>query len=61
MQPDAWDKIDGDTQAAELEQAVTLLPQPVAIAVKGQGLIVVDYDLWKDKIRALQKRGDSNE
>lgn len=61
MQPAVWDKIDGDTQAAELEQAVTLLPQPVAIIVKGQGLIVVEYNLWKEKILALQKRGESNE
>jgi hypothetical protein len=61
MQPDAWDRIDGDTLAAELEQAVALLPQPVAILVKGQGLVVVEYNLWKEKIHALQKRGESNE
>jgi hypothetical protein len=56
-----WDKMDGDTQAAELEQAVTLLPQPVAIVVKGQGLVVVEYHLWKEKIRALQSGGESHE
>ncbi len=61
MQPAAWDKIDGETQPAELEQAVALLPQPVAVAVKGQGLVVVDYDVWKEKIRAFQQRGESYE
>lgn len=61
MQADAWDKIDGDTQAAELAQAAALLPQPVAINVKGQRLIVVEYNLWKEKIRAFQTRGESNE
>lgn len=56
-----WDKMDGDPQTAKLEQAVTLLPQPVAIRVKGQELIVVEYNLWKEKIRALQERGESDE
>lgn len=61
MQTVAWDRIDGETQPAELEQAVALLPQPVAVAVKGQGLVVVDYNLWKEKIRAFQQRGESYE
>ena len=61
MQAVAWDKIDGDTEAAELAQAAALLPQPVAITVKGQRLIVVEYNLWKEKIRAFQTRGESNE
>ncbi|MGH9853458.1 MAG: hypothetical protein ACREBD_26760, partial [Blastocatellia bacterium] len=55
MQADAWDKIDGDPLVAELEQAVALLPQPVKILVKGQGLIVVEYNLWKEKILSLQQ------
>ncbi|MGH9842217.1 MAG: hypothetical protein ACREEM_25985 [Blastocatellia bacterium] len=55
MQPDAWDKIDGDPLVAELEQAVALLPQPVKVLVKGQGLVVVEYNLWKEKILALQQ------
>jgi hypothetical protein len=61
IQAAIWDKIDGDTQAADLEQAVRLLPQPVAIIIKRQRLVVVEYNLWKEKIRALQKRGKSNE
>lgn len=61
MQAAAWGTIDGDTQIAELAQAASFLPQPVAINVKGQRLIVVEYNLWKEKIRAFQMRGQSNE
>lgn len=61
MQTAAWDRIDGDTQATELEQAVSLLPQPVTILIKEQRLVVVEYNLWKEKIRTLQKRGESHE
>lgn len=61
MQSEAWDRIDGDTQVAELEQAVTLLPPPVMIVVKGQRLIVVEYNLWKEKIRFGQLRGERHE
>ncbi len=57
----AWGKIDGDTMAADLEQAAALLPQPVAVTIKGQRLIVVEYNLWKEKIRAFQKRGETND
>lgn len=65
MQPAAWQRIDGDTQAAELEQAVALLPQPVAIVVKGQGLVVVEYNLWKEKSascnRGVRKMSEQDE
>lgn len=61
MPATAWDKIDGDTMVAELAQAAALLPQPVAVTIKGQRLIVVEYNLWKEKIRAFQKRGETND
>ena len=58
LQPAAWKRIDGDTQTADLEQAINLLPQPVAVVLRGQRLVVVDYQVWKEKIRALQERDE---
>jgi len=53
----AWDKIDGETTGGTLEQALTTPPTPVEINVSGEALVVIDYDVWKQKIRARQAAG----
>jgi hypothetical protein len=57
LQPAAWAKIDGETKPAPLEQALNFFSQPVSATVRGQELIIVAYELWKEKILVWQQRG----
>lgn len=51
----AWQVLDGEPQPGRLSDAPRLWPQPVRIEVRGETLIVVDYEVWKDRVRRLQK------
>ncbi len=53
----AWDEIDGETVFGTLERALTTPPTPVEITVSGEALVVIDYEVWKQKIRARQTEG----
>ena len=53
----AWDEIDGETVFGTLERALAAPPMPVETTVSGERLVVVDYELWKQKIRARQAEG----
>ena len=52
----SWDKIDGETNATSLEEALSQLPTSSQITVREQSLIVSDYEVWKEKIRSLQQQ-----
>jgi hypothetical protein len=54
----AWDGIDGETVLGTLEQALNIPPTPVEITISGEALVVIDYDLWKQKIRSYQTKGE---
>jgi hypothetical protein len=54
----AWDEIDGETVLGTLEHVLTTPPTPVEITISGEALVVIDYDVWKQKIRAHQTKGD---
>ena len=51
-----WDEIDGDTLLVAWHELETNPSQPVRIAHSDGELVVADYDLWKDKMRAYQAR-----
>ena len=53
--PRALQKDEWVTALAAFDLLGALLPQPVKVLVKGQGLVVVEYNLWKEKILALQQ------
>jgi hypothetical protein len=53
----AWDEIDGETVLGTLEHALTIPPTPVEITVSGEALVVIDYEVWKQKIRTRQMGG----
>jgi hypothetical protein len=55
---EAWRRIDGDTVSGDLARAPSLLPQVVGITFLGYDLIVVDYEVWKQKILQRQREGD---
>jgi len=51
-----WDEIDGETLLIAWRELESCLPQPVRIAHRGGELVVSDYGVWKEKIRAYQSR-----
>ncbi len=56
-----WDEIDGDTLLVAWHELEINPSQPVRI-VHGSGeLVVADYELWKDKVRAYQTRQEGND
>jgi len=55
LKPHMWQDIDGETTQASLTDLEQVLPRPGRIQVGGQTVIVVDYEVWKEKMRAYQK------
>ena len=51
-----WDEIDGDTLLVARHELASRLPQPVRIAHQGGELVVLDYEMWKEKMRTFQSR-----
>ena len=49
-----WEEIDGDTLLVAWHELENNPSQPVRIAHGSSELIVVDYELWKSKMRAYQ-------
>jgi len=56
LKESAWHEINGETVPTTLEQVWGVFPGAGEISFKEQRLIVVEYELWKVKIKALQKR-----
>jgi hypothetical protein len=56
---EAWKEINGEPQPATLEEAASRLPGPLAMVVRSETFIVVDYKLWKERVRDFQTGGDS--
>jgi hypothetical protein len=55
LQPPAWEQINGDTVAGNLETLIQQFPAPVSIQHRGHDLVVLDYDEWKRRI--LRRQG----
>ena len=56
MQPEMWSTIDGDTLLVLLEQVADTLPDSMRIVHRDMELTVVDYEIWKNKVRRCQQR-----
>jgi hypothetical protein len=54
LTPAMWEALDGETRPAVLEEAGRLLPTVLEIHTRGGALVVVDYALWKAKIKVQQ-------
>jgi hypothetical protein len=55
-----WEALDGETQPAALEEAGRLLPTVLEIHTRGGTRVVVDYALWKAKIKAQQREKEES-
>lgn len=61
IQLEAWHQIDGDTIAGLLNEATRHFPQPVQVELKTGSIVIVDYEIWKQKVlRQQQSREDEN-
>jgi len=57
-----WDEIDGDTLLVAWRELESNPSQPVRVAHRDGELVVANYELWKEKMRAYQARQEeSNE
>ena len=60
QKPLAWKKIDGDTVDGSLTRIMSLFPKPVNLRQGNQELIVVEYEVWKQKALRVQQ-GDQDD
>jgi hypothetical protein len=57
VQADMWHTINGETLLVLLEQLADTLPQAARIAHQGSELTVIDYGVWKTKVKQRQAQG----
>jgi hypothetical protein len=57
----AWDEIDGESVFGTLEHALSTLTTPVEFSIGGEALVMIDYNVWKGKIRAYQAAGGNRD
>jgi len=55
-----WRDINGETVSATLEEAASLFPQVVQVEYAGDVWILVDYLVWKQRVKARQKERDDD-
>jgi hypothetical protein len=55
LQPSAWEQINGDTVAGDLETLAQHFPAPVSVQQCGHNLVILDYGEWKRRI--LRRQG----
>jgi len=55
MTEEAWRDVNGDTVPAALEEAACSFPQTARVKYAGGHLIVVDYDVWKQRVKTRQR------
>jgi len=60
MQDMVFRIINGEAVECELKTSHKILPTPVRIKLLQCDLVVLTYEMWKQKIKTLQERGRSN-
>jgi hypothetical protein len=55
MTEEVWRDVNGDTVPATLEDAASLFPQAARVKYAGDYFIVVDYDVWKQRVKTQQR------
>lgn len=57
LRPEFWDEIDGETHTTTLDNALSVFPDVVAVFMRGARYVIVDYAIWKQKVKARQHKG----
>ena len=55
LKPAMWREIDGETLQTTLDTLEQTLPQPASVRIGAQIVFVVDYEIWKEKMRIYQR------
>ena len=55
LQLPAWEQINGDTVAGDLQTLVQQFPAPVSVKHRRHDLVVLDYEEWKRRILRRQR------
>ena len=58
LKPIFWTALDGKTRPSQLEEVLDVLPDVAEIRVDNQKLVVVEYQEWKERVKARQKGGE---
>ncbi len=53
---EAWHDLNGAVQTGTLEAAADFFPAPVQIVFEGRNLIVITFDLWKERVKRRQRQ-----
>jgi hypothetical protein len=54
LKPAFWAALDGETRPSRLEEVLDILPDVAEIRVDTQKIVVVEYQQWKERVRARQ-------
>jgi hypothetical protein len=54
LKPVCWAAMDGETRPAQVGQIIDILPDAAEITIDTQKLVVVEYQVWKDLVKARQ-------
>lgn len=57
LAPHAWERIDGAPLPATICEAPRSFPSPVIVEIAGKPWIVVEYEVWKDRLLRWQLKG----
>ncbi len=55
LKSSVWEEIDGETVAVALEQAAEVFPVAACVIHRGVELVVMDYEVWKEKVLIKQQ------
>lgn len=59
LKPEAWREMDGPPTPCTWERVARVLPAPAVVEMRGEELVVVVYDEWKDRV--LKKQATKGE
>jgi hypothetical protein len=56
LRPTIWKKLNGDTLAMTWKEITTHLPQIAAVKHHGQTIVVIRYEVWKERVMRQQEK-----
>jgi len=57
LRPEFWDEINGETHRTTLDNVLSVFPAVADVLMRGNRYVVVDYAIWKQKVKARQRKG----
>jgi hypothetical protein len=57
LRPEFWAEIDGETYRTTLDNVLSVFPDVASVFMRGNRYVVVDYAIWKQKVKARQRKG----